>query len=459
MSKNTRGTIHGSSFNIPLMPMFSGSSMFGGPREQSDVPVTAAIQPLNTNFATFGEALFSWVNSGAGSSGSGINPECAIAFNRALGCPTIQFDSDDMLLSRQYLPTTQWLVDFLEVERFHRIGNGTFITVDEGNRPRTFLDFSSSRTHNVRVLFSGPEDLGLRLRAAITKNVLTDIKESTKPDFISIDGIDEDGDCDYNRKKVQRARQLTPEFYPYLDGGVKALISEFLASDETVMVLIGPPGTGKSSAVIAGITELNLLPIYATKPDVILHPVFVSKMFQISDSFMDKLDDSEARQRQDLFQESALHKVEFGYKSLITPDIEDDEDEDDETDAQIPILVVEDADLLLRPRSEGNVLMSQLLNETDGVNSNHARKIIFTTNLENESFIEPALLRPGRCFGVISFRELTADEAVIARAAGGLPKFEVEPTEGMSLAAALRKPRKRIEIKDGQVAVGVITRH
>ena len=39
------------------------------------------------------------------------------------------------------------------------------------------------------------------------------------------------------------------------------------------------------------------------------------------------------------------------------------------------------------------------------------RKIIFTTNLHNIGDIDEALVRPGRCFGVIRTRALALDEA------------------------------------------------
>jgi SpoVK/Ycf46/Vps4 family AAA+-type ATPase len=120
----------------------------------------------------------------------------------------------------------------------------------------------------------------------------------------------------------------------------------------------------------------------------------------------------------------------------------------------VPVIVVEDADALLRPRSEGNLIMPELLNETDGIGSNHTRKIIFTTNLASISDIDEALTRAGRCYGVINCRLLTPEEAIAARRANGLPDFEAVPVKDVSLAEALRKPRKRICISNGKAGLG-----
>ena len=119
------------------------------------------------------------------------------------------------------------------------------------------------------------------------------------------------------------------------------------------------------------------------------------------------------------------------------------------------MIIVEDGDLLIAPRSHGNEMMAELLNETDGVGSAITRKMIITTNLTDKSQIEPALMRDGRHYmgEPLHFRLLTPMEAIEARAAAGLPSFEVTPSENISLARALRKPRKKIYLKEGEIVV------
>ena len=82
----------------------------------------------------------------------------------------------------------------------------------------------------------------------------------------------------------------------------------------------------------------------------------------------------------------------------------------------------------------------------------HPLKIVLTTD---KSQIEPALMRDGRHYmgEPLHFRLLTPMEAIEARAAAGLPAFEVTPSENISLAKALRKPRKKIYLKEGEIVV------
>lgn len=77
------------------------------------------------------------------------------------------------------------------------------------------------------------------------------------------------------------------------------------------------------------------------------------------------------------------------------------------------VLIVEDNDELLKARSEGNKAMTRLLNVGDGIISLQGKKMVFTTNLESLDSVDSALLRPGRCFDVIEFRNLTAEEAKV----------------------------------------------
>ena len=56
--------------------------------------------------------------------------------------------------------------------------------------------------------------------------------------------------------------------------------------------------------------------------------------------------------------------------------------------------------MLLKARTSGNEDMHRFLGIADGIARAQSRKIIFTTNLPNITDIDPALIRPGRCFAV-----------------------------------------------------------
>jgi len=72
--------------------------------------------------------------------------------------------------------------------------------------------------------------------------------------------------------------------------------------------------------------------------------------------------------------------------------------------------VVEDADLLPAPRADGNQTLHRFLNIADGIVRAHGRKVIFSPNLPNVRDIDPALVRPGRCFARVFVRNLKALE-------------------------------------------------
>jgi ATP-dependent 26S proteasome regulatory subunit len=58
--------------------------------------------------------------------------------------------------------------------------------------------------------------------------------------------------------------------------------------------------------------------------------------------------------------------------------------------------------------------MYSLLATSDGFikNKDTNKKLIFTTNIPNKTEFDEALVREGRCYGVIDFRPLTYDESV-----------------------------------------------
>jgi ATP-dependent 26S proteasome regulatory subunit len=65
----------------------------------------------------------------------------------------------------------------------------------------------------------------------------------------------------------------------------------------------------------------------------------------------------------------------------------------------------------LKARSDGNTMMHRFLNVGDGLVTTKGKKLIFSTNLPSIRDVDPALIRPGRCFDVLSFDQLNGDEA------------------------------------------------
>lgn len=148
--------------------------------------------------------------------------------------------------------------------------------------------------------------------------------------------------------------------YPWIRGKtLNEYINAYLASEACVLILIGPPGTGKTTFI------KNL--IHQSGGDAMV--TYDQKVLETDDFF-----------------------AEF-------------------IDSQTDILVMEDADNFLESRKDGNTMMHKFLNVSDGLISTIGKKVIFSTNLPNITDIDDALLRTGRCFDVLQFRPLTRSEA------------------------------------------------
>lgn len=413
------------------------------------------LKPLDAHFTSVGDALFSWTN-GLGfdePEHKGLTPRMVLGFCRALNIPAVSFDTSKMLSKEHYYESDAWIFAYLEDKGYQRLGNGCFMLFDEHYRPIAWIDVDRDHSTNVELDFTGAEYIALELRDIAKTNLKVDPTVEKKATYAEVvlgeRGLMGGGGLTLKMGKIDNKRVAMDEYYPYLDGGIEALLRDFIESDETVLILMGPPGTGKSSLVAAGVDALGLLPIYAKRADAVLDKGFVNFVFTVSDEYMAKVAGTDAKARSDLFVETLCKESEFQHVQPLLKKKDTDEEA-----PRIPIVVVEDADMLLAPRAAGNLIMPELLNETDGIASNHTRKIIFTTNLGSKKDIDEALMRPGRCYDVVNCRLLTPEEAVAARAAHGLPEFETMPVEDVSLATALRKPRKKISLASGKPTLG-----
>ena len=150
--------------------------------------------------------------------------------------------------------------------------------------------------------------------------------------------------------------------YPWIDSSYVDLndyIDEYIDSNASVLILIGPPGTGKTTFI------KNL--IHRSKGNA---KVAYDPKVMMEDSF---------------------------FSGFVSDDTR--------------FLVMEDADEFLKSRTEGNTMMHKFLNVSDGLISAADKKLVFSTNLPHSDDIDEALMRVGRCFDVLQFEALNRQQA------------------------------------------------
>lgn len=187
-----------------------------------------------------------------------------------------------------------------------------------------------------------------------------------------------------NNTNMLKAHQA---FYPWLGVSLEEYFDAYLDSDESILVMFGDPGLGKSTFLRALIAHRNSKAWLAYNREVVESPRVVSAFFRSSAT----------------------------------------------------ILAYEDIDAHLKSRESGNTLMATILNASEGIMQHPGKKIAFSTNLPSIDRIDSALLRVGRCFDILPFRLLTSEEAVAARAAAQLPPEDFSSKDNWSLAEILAK--------------------
>jgi hypothetical protein len=185
------------------------------------------------------------------------------------------------------------------------------------------------------------------------------VKQKTESFITWVTGVNREGELITKKIKVDPPKPIKPSFYPKLSTDIETLITAYLQSESPVLLLIGPPGSGKTNIIRKFICDSN--------QDVLLtYNADVAKMDALFDYFYDS-------------------KEKY--------------------------MIIEDADTYISARRNGNEDMKKLLNITDGLTANKTKKVIFSTNLPSRTDIDEALLRPGRCFAVLEIGKMSNTEA------------------------------------------------
>ena len=223
-----------------------------------------------------------------------------------------------------------------------------------------------------------------------TFNVINKYKITNVDKVVNIDQIIQQGNSLGNNNFTIEYDELdvVNDYYPYLNTDL--LFERYLMSDESILLLTGEPGVGKSK--------------------------LVSLMFKYILENFDKVEKYLNKSQFDLEDEESLNVTYVKNEEILGTD--QFWSMLSKTDSSIVFL--DDADNSLLPRKNLNDISSQadmdrnkfinnLLSFTDGVYKNNI-KFIITTN-RDVTKLDPAALRKGRTFDILNLRNLKYEEA------------------------------------------------
>lgn len=261
------------------------------------------------------------------------------------------------------------------IEDGFRVMNGTLVLLDELNRITAVIDPMDDRQGSPLCVASCLTGKVTEILKRLEKYI-TIPKQSIEMTFVT--GVGQRGlETRTETLEPEETPTATPVFYPWMKGMTPAeYMMEFMESDANVCLFLGPPGTGKSTFISTVCMALGLNPLVVQDSAIASDPQFISKLGEAIVANGDKYD----------------------------------------------LLIVEDGDEMIRPRAEGNKGLNSLLTSTSGLGNKNKFKLLVTTNASDTGKVDPALLRPGRCFDIMEFGLLAPAECNAVRASIGRPK-------------------------------------
>lgn len=217
-------------------------------------------------------------------------------------------------------------------------------------------------------------------------NMLKPFQEHTTEADIIIDSyyVADNGKLEVSSssKTHEAFKDVSKLYYPFLDSD--EMFRQYFLSKESLLLLSGETGTGKTK--IIDLTMKYLL------------------------DNIDGIDTKEDDEGRKFIQVAYIKNTEILGKDAFWTRI---------GKIGYDLIVLDDTDFMLISREHNdksfgdeirNKFITQFLSFTDGINKSNT-KFIITTNQHTDE-IDTAILRKGRCFDILKFRELTKDEAL-----------------------------------------------
>lgn len=260
-----------------------------------------------------------------------------------------------------------------------------------------------------------------KLSEFFTRETVTGRYASVNEIFMTSNGLE------FHQTKipVDRVPKIYPELYPNID--IDKLLDEYLSSPEGILILYGDPGVGKTC---------------------FMKYLMISK--KITGSVIYVKD------------ERALHSPELW--SMIASSGAD-------------VVILDDLDDCLQPREEQDHggFLGKMLSATDGIFPSDTKYVISTN--QKISSIDPAVIRPGRCFDFLHLEAMTREEAKEFWKFMGLPENQFDKSfqsESVSQAALMseigrldrgfkertyiKKGNKKYSVQDKITKLGISTK-